>query len=48
MSFEVVMPLVDRAVVLNLGKVLAEGLPMDVVRDELVIGAYLGKKRRAA
>lgn len=28
---EVVMPLVDRAVVLHLGKVLAEGLPKEVV-----------------
>jgi len=45
---EVVMPLVDRAVVLNLGKVLAQGLPKDVVRDEAVIGAYLGNRRRAA
>jgi len=44
---EVVMPLVDRAVVLNLGKVLAEGLPKDVVRDEAVIGAYLGDRHRA-
>jgi branched-chain amino acid transport system ATP-binding protein len=45
---EVVMPLVDRAVVLNLGKVLAEGLPKDVVRNEAVIGAYLGDRHRAA
>jgi branched-chain amino acid transport system ATP-binding protein len=44
---EVVMPLVDRAIVLNLGKVLAEGLPKDVVRDEAVIGAYLGDRHRA-
>lgn len=45
---EIVMPLVDRAVVLHLGQVLAEGLPADVVRNESVIGAYLGERRRAA
>lgn len=45
---EVVMPLVDRAVVLHLGKVLAEGAPTAVVRDEKVIAAYLGDRHRAA
>lgn len=45
---EIVMPLVDRAVVLNLGKVLAEGKPQDVVRDDAVITAYLGERHRAA
>jgi branched-chain amino acid transport system ATP-binding protein len=45
---EVVMPLVDRAVVLHLGKVLAQGLPRDIVRDEAVIAAYLGDRHRAA
>ncbi|UTD26422.1 ABC transporter ATP-binding protein [Bradyrhizobium sp. WD16] len=45
---EVVMPLVDRAVVLNLGKVLAEGHPREVVRNEDVIAAYLGDRHRAA
>ena len=45
---EVVMPLVDRAVVLHLGKVLAEGSPKEVVRDEKVIAAYLGDRHRFA
>lgn len=45
---EVVMPLVDRAVVLHLGKVLAQGHPTEVVRDENVIAAYLGDRHRAA
>ncbi|MGJ5095077.1 ABC transporter ATP-binding protein [Bradyrhizobium oligotrophicum] len=41
---EIVMPLVDRAVVLDLGKVLIEGKPKDVVRDPKVISAYLGDR----
>ncbi len=45
---EIVMPLVDRAIVLHLGEVLAEGHPKDVVRDENVITAYLGERHRAA
>ncbi|MEH3146360.1 MAG: ABC transporter ATP-binding protein [Methylobacterium frigidaeris] len=45
---EVVMPLVHRAVVLHLGRVLAQGLPAEVVRDEAVITAYLGERHRAA
>ena len=45
---EVVMPLVDRAIVLHLGEVLAEGRPSDIVRNPAVIGAYLGDRHRAA
>jgi branched-chain amino acid transport system ATP-binding protein len=45
---EVVMPLVDRAVVLDLGRVLAQGSPAEVVRDPRVITAYLGERHRAA
>jgi branched-chain amino acid transport system ATP-binding protein len=44
---EVVMPLVDRAIVLELGKLLVEGNPQDVVKDERVIMAYLGERHRA-
>jgi len=44
---EVVMPLVHRAVVLNLGRVLAEGAPQDIVRHKEVIAAYLGDKYNA-
>ncbi|MBY0611590.1 MAG: ABC transporter ATP-binding protein [Beijerinckiaceae bacterium] len=44
---EIVMPLVDRAVVLHLGKVLSEGTPRQVVADEAVINAYLGDRHRA-
>ncbi|MGA8363814.1 MAG: ABC transporter ATP-binding protein, partial [Solirubrobacteraceae bacterium] len=41
---EIVMPLVDRAIVLDLGKVLVEGKPTDVVRNPKVISAYLGDR----
>jgi branched-chain amino acid transport system ATP-binding protein len=45
---EIVMPLVDRAVVLDLGRVLSQGTPAEVVADPKVITAYLGERRRAA
>jgi len=41
---EIVMPLVDRAIVLDLGKVLVEGRPTEIVRDPKVISAYLGDR----
>jgi branched-chain amino acid transport system ATP-binding protein len=44
---EIVMPLVDRAIVLDLGQVICEGKPADVVRNEAVITAYLGERHRA-
>jgi branched-chain amino acid transport system ATP-binding protein len=44
---EVVMPLVDRAIVLDLGRVIAAGSPAEVVADPRVITAYLGERRRA-
>ncbi|HWK44024.1 MAG TPA: ABC transporter ATP-binding protein [Stellaceae bacterium] len=45
---EVLMPLVDRCVVLNLGKVLVEGKPADIVRHPDVVTAYLGERYRAS
>jgi branched-chain amino acid transport system ATP-binding protein len=41
---EVVLPLVSRAVVLNLGRVLTIGAPGEIVRHADVIRAYLGDK----
>jgi branched-chain amino acid transport system ATP-binding protein len=41
---EILLPLIDRAVVLNLGRVLTQGLPKNLVRDPAVIRAYLGDK----
>ena len=41
---EVVLPLVSRVVVLDLGRVLTIGAPADIVRHPGVIRAYLGDK----
>ena len=45
---EVLLPLVDRAVVLHLGRKLTEGSPAEVVRNPDVIRAYLGDRYVAA
>ena len=45
---EVVLPLVTRAVVLNLGRVLTIGSPAEIVRNPEVIRAYLGDRYAAA
>jgi ABC-type branched-subunit amino acid transport system ATPase component len=42
-----VIELAERAIVLNFGKVLAEGAPEVVMRDAEVVEAYLGKARVA-
>ena len=45
---EVVLPLVSRAVVLNLGRVLTIGSPAEIVKNPDVIRAYLGDRYAAA
>ncbi len=45
---EIVMPLVDRAFVMHLGRELAPGSPKEVAAAQGVIAAYLGERRRAA
>jgi ABC-type branched-subunit amino acid transport system ATPase component len=42
-----VIQLAERAIVLNFGKVLAEGVPEVVMRDPQVVDAYLGQARVA-
>jgi branched-chain amino acid transport system ATP-binding protein len=45
---EVVLPLVSRAVVLNLGRVLTIGKPAEIVKNPDVIRAYLGDRYAVA
>jgi len=41
---EILLPLIDRAVVLHLGRKLAEGSPAEIVQNPEVIRAYLGDR----
>jgi branched-chain amino acid transport system ATP-binding protein len=43
---EVIMTLAERVIVFNQGHVIAQGKPVDVVKEEAVIEAYLGRGHR--
>jgi len=42
---KVVMDIADRVIVLNYGRVIADGSPMEIQNNEQVVTAYLGKRR---
>jgi branched-chain amino acid transport system ATP-binding protein len=43
-----IMKTATRMVVINRGRVIAEGPPVDVARDPLVVKAYLGEEMQLA
>jgi len=45
-NMKVIMSIADRIVVLDSGKIICEGSPEDVQKDQLVLDSYMGEKKR--